>query len=389
EGLIRSGQKPEAAAHMAAYAAMLAGVPVNVVVQGAVAAAAAAGIEAAGIVQAASQGAVAAAAAGVEGPMTKGKFVERFFVDQATRPPEAAAYVPEGAEALPPAERFAAVAGRLAARGVKALEGSKPEDPLTRTDFIALYHVLSGGQPGAELGEQKNFLKQKGILEPDDVGLIKSFQGEATIQRAGADKPIKMTGAEAVIFRDSEETTFGARVELLFDDGTTLSISEDTVMTIDEMVYNPKDKFRAIKLRLRAGTIRVNTSATENPNSRVDVLTPTLVAGLRGTDALLSVNPAGNTNLITTVGTVDARQPAVTDRPPAPRAPAPGPAPVLPATPPPAVTVTPGNSTQSNVGAAAPTPPAPAPPAQIAAATAALAITNPAPPAPVSMAGPA
>src|SRR3990167_5081186 len=43
ERLIRSGQKPEAAAHISAYAAMYAGVPVNVVVQGAVAAAQAAG----------------------------------------------------------------------------------------------------------------------------------------------------------------------------------------------------------------------------------------------------------------------------------------------------------------------------------------------------------
>src|SRR3990172_8857026 len=165
------------------------------------------------------------------------------------------------------------------------------------------------------------------------------------ITRAGSDKPIKMTGAEAVIFRDSEETTINARVELVFDDGTSLSISEDTVMTIDEMVYNPKDQFRSIKLRLRAGTIRVNTASSANPNSRVDVLTPTLVAGLRGTDVHMGVTPAGNTNLITTVGTVDARQPAQSDRPPAPRTPAPGPAPVLPATPPPAVTVAAGTST--------------------------------------------
>jgi hypothetical protein len=71
-----------------------------------------------------------------------------------------------------------------------------------------------------------------------------------TVTRSGQAEAIQITGAEPVLFKDLDETEFGARLELQFDDGSTLAIGEDTAINIDEMVYDPKTKRRSIRLRM-------------------------------------------------------------------------------------------------------------------------------------------
>ncbi len=165
-----------------------------------------------------------AEAARAAGPITKGSFIERFFVNEATRSPVAPAYLPEGAGSLPPAERYAAIVRRLKEKGVAILTGSRPGDSLTRLEFITLTYILAGGKPGAGLAVQKAFLKEKGTLEQSDIGLIKAYQGDVTLTREGKEEGSKVTGAEPVHFKDLSETDFGARVEFQFDDGSTLSM---------------------------------------------------------------------------------------------------------------------------------------------------------------------
>jgi len=338
--------------------------------------------------KAASEGAVKGAAAQVAGVKSKGDYIKLLFLDEATRRPEAAAYIPKGKA------DYAGVVKQLAAKGEKVLVGTKPGDPLTRAEFVVLSYLLAGGKPGTSLGAKKLFLKKKGLVRPEDIGLIKSFQGDATITRKGEKKEKKVTGNEAILFKDVGETELDAKIELLFDDGSVLTISEDTALTIDEMIYNPKTKYRSIRLRVKSGAIRVKTSKNSNPRSKFSIVTPTVVAGLRGTDVYMSVAGNGTSNLISNTGAgagdVVMRGVTRSDRPPPPATPPPGPAPTLPATPaqaPPAITVTPGNASSTAVGQTAPAPPAPPAPAQVAAATAAAAITNPTSPQPVSVSG--
>ncbi|MEE9275577.1 MAG: FecR family protein, partial [bacterium] len=384
-GMIKAGQRPEAAARLLASSAAAAAVPIQVAVQGGVAAAAAAGADVGAAAQAATEGAVEGSAAQVAGPMTKGKYIERFFVKKATRGAGAAAYIPPGVESLPAAEAYSAVVKGLAAKGEKDLVGSKPGDPLSRAEFLSLSYLLEGGEPGESFGAKKAFLKKKGLIEPDDIGTIKSYQGEVTLFRAGQEEGKKMTGNEAVRFKDVDETGFDARVTLQFDDGSTLTVSEDTALTVDEMVYNPKTDFRSIRLRLRSGTIRVVTAKSTNPKSKFSIVTPTLVAGLRGTDVFVSAAASGDARITANDGNVSLRRATRRDRPPPAVAPPPN-QPPLPATPadvPPPVNVAAGNSSAVAATApptAPPAPPAPPSPAQQAADNAATTITAPAPP---------
>ncbi len=241
------------------------------------------------------------------GPETKGSFVERFFLNKFSRPPSARAYVPADVENLSPAERYAAVVRRLNEKGVILLTGSKPEDPLTRVEHITLTYLLAGGVPGKSFAAMKDFLKERGAIDASDIGFIKAFQGDSTVTREGAENPLKITGAESVQFLDLDETDFDARLELQFDDGSTITIGEDTALTIDEMVFDPKTNLRNISLRLTVGTLRVSAAKNTNPNSAFNVITPTSIAGVRGTEFNVLVAENGATRIITFEGAVGVR----------------------------------------------------------------------------------
>ncbi len=229
----------------------------------------------------------------------------------------------------------------------------------------------------------RNMMRRVNI-DPQDIGVVKSYQGDANVIRFGKKKGKKLTSAEPVVFKDLDETEFGARVEILFDDGSTITISEDTALRIDEMVFDPKTGYRSVRVRLAVGAIRVETAPNKNPKSRFEVITPTLVAGLRGSGGITRVSPLGETNFIGTSGSLFTRPASQRDNPPASRTPVQR---SLPATTPPLTQVPPGNMAIAASTGGAVSPPTPTPPAEVRAANAVTTITNPAPPVPVSVAG--
>ncbi len=219
--------------------------------------------------------------------VTKRLFIERFFVDKSSRPPAAKPYVPEGVENLPPEKRYGAVVAHLKSRGVNLLEGTKPDDPLTWEEYITLTYLLAGGTPGTTLAEQMVLLKSKGVFRSNQIGFVKAFQGKASITRDKTKRRLEVKGAEPVIFKDIDETEFESKLELLLDDGSTLAIGEDTAVRIDEMVYDPKTKRRSVVIRLAAGIIKVKAAKNANTDSKFTIITPTIVAGVRGSSSYM------------------------------------------------------------------------------------------------------
>ncbi|MEE9240269.1 MAG: FecR family protein, partial [bacterium] len=254
------------------------------------------------------------------GGMTKRAFVQRYFLNKLKRPAAARKYVPAGMDKLSPGERYQAVARALAREGVTILLESRPEQPLSRVEYITLTHLLAGGSPGSSFARQKAFLKSRGVLDKSDIGHIKAFQGDITITRDGRKKSIKLTGAEPVLFRDLDETDFGARLELQLDDGSNLIIDEDTALKIDEMIYDPKTNRRSVSLRLTVGKIRVKVSKNNTPGSKFQIITPTTVTGVRGTEFTVSVDEWGKTRVITLEGAVTVRPVDKRERRPTSRA---------------------------------------------------------------------
>ena len=194
-----------------------------------------------------------------------------------------------------------------------------PGKPLAWAERIHQKYLQEGGAPGASYVEQRAFLKAKGLMGPDDVGFVKAFQGEITFSRDRMPETFRVTGTDPVLFRDFDETGFDSQIEMQFDDGSTLAMGENTGLKIDEMIYDPNTGKRKVSLSLPVGTVRIKASKNLNPDSALEIRTPLLVAGLRGTEFIIQVDETGRTRVITLEGAVAVRRHRPGEPRPAPK----------------------------------------------------------------------
>lgn len=91
----------------------------------------------------------------------------------------------------------------------------------------------------------------------------------------------RMVEAEKVFFDENVFTTESAKAVLQFRDGSTLEIGPDAVVTVDELVFNPKQGRSGKVMSVLRGTFRY-VSAYAAPDSDVTIRTPTGNLGIRG-----------------------------------------------------------------------------------------------------------
>ncbi len=118
-------------------------------------------------------------------------------------------------------------------------------------------------------------------MEP--VGQVVRVQGQASaVDPATGDS--RALAPEADLYSgDRLETGSEARLEARFTDGTTLTLSADTVLLIDSYVLDA-DGGGAL-LELTTGAFRAVTGAiTDAPDPWFQVKTPLAAIGIRGTD---------------------------------------------------------------------------------------------------------
>ncbi|MDA8163982.1 MAG: FecR family protein [Desulfobacteraceae bacterium] len=241
-------------------------------------------------------------AAAPGGLVTQGSYIQEL----ARKLPKSA-ILPPRASALAAKDLHAAVLAAMKRRGIEIPAAKGPETPLTRLDFIDITYAFLTDQPAATNIERKYFLKDRNIVKPEDIGIFKSYEGVVTDTRQATKDRVTVTGSEPLLFRDTIETDEESRVELLFDDQSTLTLGEDTSVEINQMIYNPKAKTRETVIKLARGSLRFKVSKipAANPNFRME--TPTAVIGVRGTEGVLTVDREGKTSLVTIEGLVGMR----------------------------------------------------------------------------------
>lgn len=124
----------------------------------------------------------------------------------------------------------------------------------------------------------------------DQVAAVPSIQrSKATLQGT------KGTGVE---MNDSIKTTQG-KVGIKFEDNTTVQVSENSRLVIDDFVYDPKAKAGKVALNMASGTVRYASGqiAKNNPQA-VAINTPTATIGVRGTDFTATVDELGASTII-------------------------------------------------------------------------------------------
>jgi hypothetical protein len=139
-----------------------------------------------------------------------------------------------------------------------------------------------------------------------EIGSVVDLSGTAVIKRGKEVITIaKGTGVET---NDKVETKNGV-VNIKFKDDTTVKVTENSSLVIDDFVYDPKNAAGGkLSLKAAAGTVRYVSGniAHNNPNS-VKINTPTAAIAVRGTDFVMAVDETGK-SLVMLMPTCEVEQ---------------------------------------------------------------------------------
>lgn len=130
-----------------------------------------------------------------------------------------------------------------------------------------------------------------------DIGSVVDLSGVATIKR-GKDT-ITVVKGTAIVTNDKVETKNGV-VNIKFKDDTTVKVTENSSLVIDDFVYDPKNSSGGkLSLKAASGTVRYVSGniAHNNPNS-VKINTPTAAIAVRGTDFVMAVDETGKSMIM-------------------------------------------------------------------------------------------
>ena len=125
-----------------------------------------------------------------------------------------------------------------------------------------------------------------------DIGSVVDLSGTAVIKRGK--ETIAVIKGTSVLTNDKVETKNGV-VNIRFKDDTTVKVTENSSLVIDDFVYDPKNAAGGkLSLKAASGTVRYVSGniAHNNPNS-VKINTPTAAIAVRGTDFVMAVDETG------------------------------------------------------------------------------------------------
>ena len=114
----------------------------------------------------------------------------------------------------------------------------------------------------------------------DFVGVIGAAVGEIKNQK----DEILQNGSK-IFFGDTIVSKQNANAQILFIDQTVLTLGEDTEMTIDEFIYDPKSNEGSFVSSVKSGTVKFITGQISKKNpENLEVKVPSGTLGARGTE---------------------------------------------------------------------------------------------------------
>ena len=128
------------------------------------------------------------------------------------------------------------------------------------------------------------------------VGRVVEQTGPTEIVRNKKSTPSAVnTGVEM----NDTVITARARARLEFVDKTTVNINEQSKITIDEFVYDPKQGSGKLAMKMVQGTARyASGQIAKNSPQNVNVTTPTATVAVRGTDFSMTVDELGRSLIV-------------------------------------------------------------------------------------------
>ena len=149
------------------------------------------------------------------------------------------------------------------------------------------------------------FLKNAGIISSTDIGITTGVDGNVFQTHKGQSEKKKTELASPIFMDDQFETDFSSKALFTFDDESTLTMSEDTVININTHVFNPDKNLRETLIKASLGWVRFKVTKDMTNGSSFKVVTPTATAGVRGTEFAVITNRQGKTTFVVLEGKIE------------------------------------------------------------------------------------
>jgi len=121
----------------------------------------------------------------------------------------------------------------------------------------------------------------------DQVGQVATLQGIATVTRGNA-TPSKLKVSDGIYKQDVLQTGANSSLGVTFDDETTLSLTANAGIVVNEFVYEEGGKSNTAAFRIARGTVAFVASLVAK-NGDMTISTPTATLGIRGTTGIVDV----------------------------------------------------------------------------------------------------
>lgn len=134
---------------------------------------------------------------------------------------------------------------------------------------------------------------------------LQQMTGQVNYQRGQLVRPAHI-GQKLQAVGEGIETGKQSTASLAVDTGIgVISVGEQTKLRIQDLQVTP-DHGHITQLQVMGGQVRLKVRRFTNPNSRLEIETPSGLSGVRGTEFGVSVQPNGKTGLATLQGNVVA-----------------------------------------------------------------------------------
>ncbi|MEI9967476.1 MAG: FecR family protein [Terracidiphilus sp.] len=151
---------------------------------------------------------------------------------------------------------------------------------------------------GAQALGQVPVVSQNPAPEPSStpIGVAQTAtQGPVTVIHAGTTTPVPLEPGDTIGINDTIQTGPGAKASILFDDNTEFTLAENTKLKADDYVYDPDGNSNRASYRFLEGMFQYVGGLIEKSHpAAVRINTSFVGVGIRGTEFIAKVNPAGN-----------------------------------------------------------------------------------------------
>ena len=151
---------------------------------------------------------------------------------------------------------------------------------LRKISFVVLFSFLSNSSAAERIG-----------------GVFEQTGNPGSIERTSGEK-LSAVLDSTIVSMDNVETTAG-RLKIEFVDKTQVSLTENTLIVINEYVYDPDPSKSKMAMNFVSGTARFATGGLGLvPKENIAIQTPTATIGVRGTDFTTTVDELGRSLVI-------------------------------------------------------------------------------------------